>query len=113
MSAARRVALLALLVAASAPADPWRNAPAVPLPRAPSSLPPAPWEQVGRGPYGWDAVGIVIADPGFDTRFDTRLDSRFDFPSRHDPRGRHDGAPPATSSWRDPSDPAAVPPVRW
>jgi hypothetical protein len=109
VSAARRLALLALLVAASVQADPWRNAPAVPLPRAPSSLPPAPWEPVGRGPYGWGAVGIVIADP----RFDPGFDSRFDFPSRHDPRGWHDGAPPATSPWRDPSGPAAVPPVRW
>lgn len=98
MSAAR-VLMLVLLIGGSAQADDFRRrADPVPLPQAPSSLPPPPWAAYGAGPYGWGAVGIIVADPWLPSRsrrLDGDLRDRYAPPPYRDDADRRDRGAPA------------------
>jgi len=101
------LAALALLLAGGALADrPREYRRPVPLPQAPSSLPPPPWAAYGAAAYGWPAVGLVVVNP--DPGLPVHRWRNPDFGTGDDRRS----SPP----YRDDLDPdasAALPPVRW
>ncbi|MBA4286845.1 MAG: hypothetical protein C0434_15075 [Xanthomonadaceae bacterium] len=103
------VALLLLVATTAATADGLRQRPdAVPLPQAPSSLPPPPWAAYGAAAYGWPAVGLVVVNP-----YPALPAQRWRDPDFDAGDGRR-SAPPYREDPNPDADPdTAPPPVRW